>query len=495
MAKGNEDETNGYALQWKIENISHCWLKTREHVPSPKFTADALEGTKWSLWLYPKGDETENNISFFLHRERDCSGPDNFEVNYQLAFLNKNGSILKEKTVLKRVFTKDERWGFYKFEVRERVFDFERETFLPGDTLAVQCMIWKKKDSPVKPKHLYARTVFKENRRSFVWRINEFSSLKSSLNNKFKDDLIDFDLFLNQEQDFEKKIFLCMNSFDESIKCLFIKTSMADSKGKKENCAIHEYFPKDLKKGVLFTRLFTDTFMRCLPIDILYLECEYVSLTTSLLYEYFSSRKTSLKLKNAAFESRTGNGIGKEDSLSSAELVKDLKSLYNDAICSDMELRTTTKTFPTHKSILSARSSVFRRMFTNDMKEKNSGQVCIDDLEDDTVYRMLIYMYTDSVENLQFESAYKLFIAADKYDILSLKSRCSSFLKENLCPENACDVLVLADLHNDDELKSVVQDYIMGKREEIFCSQQWKDFMNTHLKLAADIMYKKIYQG
>ncbi|GBN23980.1 TD and POZ domain-containing protein 5 [Araneus ventricosus] len=497
MAARNGGETNGCTFQWKIENISQCWLKTGEIIPSPTFVEDVLEGTKWSLRLFPRGEANDSVISFYLHREKDSSGPANYVVNYRLAFLDKDGSFLNKKTILKRCFTKDQSQGFIIYVAREKVFVTERETFLPEDTLTVQCTIWNKEEEPVKPKHFYARTVFKENRRSFMWRINEFSALKRGLRNKFKDCLIDFELILNEEKGFEKKMVLCMNSFDENIKYFSIKTSIADSDGKKENCGIHEYFPSDLKKGVLLKRLLTETLMennsRCLPIDALYLDCEYVSLTTSLLYEYFGSGITS-KLTNEVLESRQEHSIGKEDSLNTAELVKDLKFMYNDAICSDTELRTSSQTFPTHKAILSARSSVFRRMFANDMKEKTSGQVDIDDLEDDTVHRMLTYIYTDSVEDLQLESASKLYAATDKYEILSLKSRCSSFLKENLCPENACDVLVLADLHNDDELKSVVQDYILGKRKEIFCSQEWKDFMSTHLKLAADIMYKKIYQ-
>ncbi|GIY22218.1 hypothetical protein CEXT_230891 [Caerostris extrusa] len=46
-----------------------------------------------------------------------------------------------------------------------------------------------------------------------------------------------------------------------------------------------------------------------------------------------------------------------------------LMFMYDDAILSDMELRTSTKTFRVHKNILSARSPVFSAMFQADMKE------------------------------------------------------------------------------------------------------------------------------
>ncbi|GBO03825.1 hypothetical protein AVEN_254315-1 [Araneus ventricosus] len=88
----------------------------------------------------------------------------------------------------------------------------------------------------------------------------------------------------------------------------------------------------------------------------------------------------------------------------------------------------------------------------------------------------------------------KLYTAADKYNIPSLKRRCSSFLKDNLYPSTACDVLVLADMHQDHDLKSAVHDYIMNHDKEVFDTQEWKHFMATNLKLAADVMYQKVSQ-
>ncbi|GFX38458.1 hypothetical protein TNCV_2344311 [Trichonephila clavipes] len=92
-------------------------------------------------------------------------------------------------------------------------------------------------------------------------------------------------------------------------------------------------------------------------------------------------------------------------------------------------------------------------MFSNDMRERNSECVDIENLDDDTFQRMLEYMYTATVPDLQWDIAYNLY-AADKYEILSLKSKCASFLTDNLTQDNACDLLILADMHQDEELKS-----------------------------------------
>ncbi|GIY04282.1 speckle-type POZ protein [Caerostris extrusa] len=79
-------------------------------------------------------------------------------------------------------------------------------------------------------------------------------------------------------------------------------------------------------------------------------------------------------------------------------LIDDMKSLYSDPAMSDMRLRTETETFQVHAAVLSARSPVFRAMFTTDMKEKNNGCVDIPDIDNDTLRQLILYMYTDQLE-------------------------------------------------------------------------------------------------
>ncbi|GFR08010.1 tdpoz1 [Trichonephila clavata] len=118
-------------------------------------------------------------------------------------------------------------------------------------------------------------------------------------------------------------------------------------------------------------------------------------------------------------------------------------------------------------------------MFTNDMREKNSECVYIEDLDDDTVQRMLLYMYTAALPDFKWDIACDLYAATDKYEILCLKNECSSFLKDNLSQDNACDLLILTDMHQDEDLKTAVQDYILIHRS-IFNTNEWKRFMKMN---------------
>ncbi|GFS56267.1 TD and POZ domain-containing protein 5 [Trichonephila inaurata madagascariensis] len=79
-------------------------------------------------------------------------------------------------------------------------------------------------------------------------------------------------------------------------------------------------------------------------------------------------------------------GLPTDDAFS---LREDLGSLCSQDVLSDMKLRTNTTTIPVHTQILGARSSVFKAMFSNDMKEKSQGCVDVTDVDDETVRRML----------------------------------------------------------------------------------------------------------
>ncbi|CAL1283215.1 unnamed protein product [Larinioides sclopetarius] len=255
-----------------------------------------------------------------------------------------------------------------------------------------------------------------------------------------------------------------------------------------------EFLLSDDKKLNLFTLPFSKNVViarkdLCLLNDVLSLRCECTYTTGDIIEEIESvicdcDSLSSIEADNQWFE--------KENTFSISEHVlnDDLKSMFHDNIFSDIKLKTSTKTFSAHKSILSGRSPVFKAMFSNNMKEKLMDCVEIKDIDSETAFRMLRYVYTAEIKDLQWEGAFGLYRAADKYQILSLRDECSAYFKSNLRPNNACDVLVLADAHQDEELKASVQEFIFNNG--IINSDEWNRLMNTHVKLAADTMYLQI---
>ncbi|KAF8771281.1 Speckle-type POZ protein like [Argiope bruennichi] len=178
----------------------------------------------------------------------------------------------------------------------------------------------------------------------------------------------------------------------------------------------------------------------------------------------------------------------------SKSLIDKVKSFYERKFLCDVQLKTSTSAFPAHKVILSAFSSVFKDKLLNEEEEKESDFINIEDLEDDTVKRMLDYIYTSNVEILTWESASKLYEAANKYAILNLKNLCSSYLKNNLSPSNACEILLLSHNYSDNEMKKFVMDFIVKQGKEILNSE-WRLLMNSNGKLAAEALYRLFYEN
>ncbi|CAL1287708.1 unnamed protein product [Larinioides sclopetarius] len=208
-----------------------------------------------------------------------------------------------------------------------------------------------------------------------------------------------------------------------------------------------------------------------LPNDILTLKCEFVFSTG---VEYKGIEDTEYDALSLVTENLPKIPCALEE----------LTQLYEEGTLCDTKLKTATETFNAHKSILSARTSVFKAMFTTNMQEKANECVIIEDLDSDTIRRMLKFLYSDNLDDLDWQCAKNLYFAADKYNMIGLKHRCSAFMKSNLQPPNCCKILVLADKHQDSDLKKSVQEYIAKFREEIFRSDHWKILEKSNPELS-----------
>ncbi|KAG8183882.1 hypothetical protein JTE90_009938 [Oedothorax gibbosus] len=167
---------------------------------------------------------------------------------------------------------------------------------------------------------------------------------------------------------------------------------------------------------------------------------------------------------------------------SSSTLSRDLLQLYRKKTFSDVTLNTDEDTsLSAHKNILAARSCVFEAMFEKDQTvEGRSGVVDIDDVDSETMDRLLVYLYSDSLEvELWWEQASALYYAADKYAILPLKQECAQVLMVAMTADNVCDVLVLADRHADEPLMSCAVDFLRYN-QEVFSSPAWENLEKSN---------------
>ncbi|GFQ89257.1 tdpoz3 [Trichonephila clavata] len=486
----NENVNYDYIFNWEIENFTFCWQKETEGIYSPLFSAESIENSKWKLRLNPKGIDG-NFISCYLKRAPTDGRPPFIAVYFDLIFRNVNGSILKEVYNIKHSFPLELGLGSHEFMERKNLI-------LPRGILIVSCRLSRSCEKATYVVEQFAKTVIKVDHKLFDWSIAKFTNMKldekKSLSIKLTsaEDLLSLDLFISTGEYSEEIILVSISSSLKRIRFVIVKLILKDTEGNMVECGRKEFYADTAENFKTLPLIFTKS--KLLRKKDLYLKDDQLCLgcvcafTTGAAFEGVT-RTFSGNFKSIYEDINIQPKIVTEENNTGC-LQEDLKSLYNDLALSDTTLRTETKSFPAHIAILCARSPVFRAMYSSGMMETIKRNVDILDLSDDTVQRMLIYMYTDTLENLCWKSALLLYIAADKYGIMSLRNRCVSFIQKRLTTANVCEALTLAEWHLDENFKRILQDYIVNNRKEVLDLKEWKMFMKNYSESAAEILYK-----
>lgn len=152
--------------------------------------------------------------------------------------------------------------------------------------------------------------------------------------------------------------------------------------------------------------------------------------------------KVTIMFEKFAAESAASNQVQSFDNLS-----KNFRAMLFDKSFCDFTFVVKGKEIKIHKSVLSARSPVFMRMFLTDMQEAKANKAEITDVEADTFDKLLVFIYSGKVAGDFDFLAIDLFIAADKYGIEDLKQLCESKIAANLSKDNALAVYDFACFH------------------------------------------------
>ncbi|OBS77439.1 hypothetical protein A6R68_16152, partial [Neotoma lepida] len=125
-------------------------------------------------------------------------------------------------------------------------------------------------------------------------------------------------------------------------------------------------------------------------------------------------------------------------------LADELGGLWENSRFTDCCLCVAGQEFQAHKAILAARSPVFSAMFEHEMEESK------------------------------------------KYALERLKVMCEDALCSNLSVENAAEILILADLHSADQLKTQAVDFINYHASDVLETSGWKSMVVSHPHLVAE---------
>ncbi|GBM15135.1 hypothetical protein AVEN_242175-1 [Araneus ventricosus] len=122
------------------------------------------------------------------------------------------------------------------------------------------------------------------------------------------------------------------------------------------------------------------------------------------------------------------------------KLIEDLKTMQENAVNSDVSLQIGNERIPAHWSILCSRSPYFKKMFDSNMKERVENSIIITDLSFSTLKKLVEFLFTahflENDKGGDMEELFELYYAADKYEIMDLRTLCAGRILNNASVNN-----------------------------------------------------------
>jgi hypothetical protein len=172
---------------------------------------------------------------------------------------------------------------------------------------------------------------------------------------------------------------------------------------------------------------------------------------------------------------------------SERNIITGLTEMFNNQHRCDVQFKfINEQTIGAHILILSAGSPVFAAMFQPCISESTTRQVTITDIKMEVFRQLLIHLYSGSAPKIEEEIITQpLYLAADKYDIETLKSDCIDVLLKKLDINNAIEMLGWSHLHFIPKLFEFALKFLTDNRREICLLPKWLDFVRNHPELCA----------
>ena len=163
----------------------------------------------------------------------------------------------------------------------------------------------------------------------------------------------------------------------------------------------------------------------------------------------------------------------------SRPLAADFSQMLNDKTFSDFEIECKEKVFSCHKTVLAARSEVFKAMLCMDGEEAKNNRLVIKDFEQEQVSAMLVFIYTGKIED-DVTVEPELLLLADKYDLPDLVSHCEQSLAKELNEETCLNLLEVAYKVSSDHLVKLCSGFAAQNLAKLKASPDWTRISKTN---------------
>lgn len=180
-------------------------------------------------------------------------------------------------------------------------------------------------------------------------------------------------------------------------------------------------------------------------------------------------------------------------------LGEDMGRIFSEREFADVELISDNEVIRAHRVVLAARSPVFRAMLRSDrFIEGESGRVEVKQSDPASLKMFVRFLYEDTLDDdvlsSDFTLCHNLIMLSNRYDVNSLKVKCSDFIaRYHLSEEKAATILKISDQNCVDHLRDVTLRFI-SKPEHINNVMATGEFQELDSELVQKVL-KRVVSG
>lgn len=151
----------------------------------------------------------------------------------------------------------------------------------------------------------------------------------------------------------------------------------------------------------------------------------------------------------------------------------------------DVVIKTETREFPVHRAVMSASSTYFRSLFTQEVCSTDRKEVVIPGITADIMEIFVEFAYTREAK-ITAENIERLLPAADQFHVNGLVRACCQFLAKSLEPENCIGIYNFSKMYFCHNLKKVAYRYLMLHFSEV--ATRSAEFLQLTFDEVSDIL-------
>lgn len=130
-----------------------------------------------------------------------------------------------------------------------------------------------------------------------------------------------------------------------------------------------------------------------------------------------------------------------------SDLLLQLNAMRQEKLLTDVTLCSGNTEISCHRNVLASSSPYFRAMFCNNFLESQQTKIHLRDLTPATLKTIVDYVYTGRI-SITIDNVLPLMQTASMLHYGRLFEACSSFLQEQLCPDNCLSMIRLSEIIN-----------------------------------------------